>query len=279
MTKARAGRARSRKPVEERARQQLRVHPADPDALQRADRRRARRSSPSRSSATTSRRCRRSPARSQPVLQGVPGAADVKVEQVTGLPVLTVDTRPRRRSRGYGLSVADVQEVIEIAVGGQEAGHRVRGRPALRPRRAAARASAADLEAHPESADPAAAGGSRRERRHGALGQLAAAQVHYVPLSSVAEIEAAPGPTRSAARTASGASWSRPTCAAATSARSSPTRKRQVDAAGEAAARATGSTWGGQFENLVAAAQAADDRRAGRAAADLRAAVHEPSAR
>ena len=54
-------------------------------------------------------------------LQGIPGAADVKIEQTTGVPVLQV-----RMNRGalarYGLQAATVQEVVAIAVGGREAG-------------------------------------------------------------------------------------------------------------------------------------------------------------
>ncbi len=55
------------------------------------------------------------------VLEKIPGAADVKVEQVSGLPVLSVMIDRPRISR-YGLNVADVQEVLEVAVGGKEAG-------------------------------------------------------------------------------------------------------------------------------------------------------------
>ena len=55
------------------------------------------------------------------LLERIPGAADVKVEQVTGLPVLSIKIDRKKVSR-YGLNVADVQEVIEVAVGGKEAG-------------------------------------------------------------------------------------------------------------------------------------------------------------
>ncbi len=55
------------------------------------------------------------------VLKGVPGAADVKVEQVAGLPIMTIDIDNSAIAR-YGLSVADVQDVIAIAIGGREAG-------------------------------------------------------------------------------------------------------------------------------------------------------------
>jgi heavy metal efflux system protein len=55
------------------------------------------------------------------VLQSIPGAADAKVEQTDGLPVLTVDIDREAIAR-YGLNVADVQDVISIAMGGKEAG-------------------------------------------------------------------------------------------------------------------------------------------------------------
>jgi len=55
------------------------------------------------------------------VLQQIPGAADVKVEQVSGLSVLTVDIDRSAIAR-YGLNVSDVQDVVSIAFGGQEAG-------------------------------------------------------------------------------------------------------------------------------------------------------------
>jgi cobalt-zinc-cadmium resistance protein CzcA len=55
------------------------------------------------------------------VLQGVPGAADVKVEQTTGLPMLTLQIDRAKLAR-LGLSVADVQQAAAAAIGGQEAG-------------------------------------------------------------------------------------------------------------------------------------------------------------
>jgi len=60
------------------------------------------------------------------VLEAVPGAADVRVEQTAGLPVLSVDADRTRIAR-HGLSVADVQEVVAIAVGGREAGQVFQG--------------------------------------------------------------------------------------------------------------------------------------------------------
>lgn len=55
------------------------------------------------------------------VLQSIPGAADAKVEQTEGLPVMTVDIDRSAIAR-YGLSVADVHAVVAVAMGGAEAG-------------------------------------------------------------------------------------------------------------------------------------------------------------
>ena len=54
-------------------------------------------------------------------LQSVTGASEVKVEQTSGLPVLTIDV-DRERAARYGLNVGDVQDSIAVAVGGRKAG-------------------------------------------------------------------------------------------------------------------------------------------------------------
>ncbi len=55
------------------------------------------------------------------ILGSIPGAEDVGVEQITGLPLLTIDLNRKAMAR-FGLNVADVQEIIQIAIGGKEAG-------------------------------------------------------------------------------------------------------------------------------------------------------------
>jgi len=60
------------------------------------------------------------------VMQKVQGASDVKVEQVTGLPVLSIV--PKRESLyRYGLNISDVQDIVEVAMGGREAGQLFEG--------------------------------------------------------------------------------------------------------------------------------------------------------
>lgn len=55
------------------------------------------------------------------VISGIPGASDVGVEQVTGLPVLTLELDRGLMAR-LGINVSDVQDVVAIAIGGKSAG-------------------------------------------------------------------------------------------------------------------------------------------------------------
>jgi cobalt-zinc-cadmium resistance protein CzcA len=60
------------------------------------------------------------------IVKSVEGSADVKTEQTSGLPVLSI--LPNRRKLDlYGLNIADVQDVIGTAMGGQEAGQLFNG--------------------------------------------------------------------------------------------------------------------------------------------------------
>ena len=55
------------------------------------------------------------------LLEAVPGAADVRTEQLSGLPILSIQMDRAKMAR-YGLNVADVQNVVTISVGGITAG-------------------------------------------------------------------------------------------------------------------------------------------------------------
>jgi cobalt-zinc-cadmium resistance protein CzcA len=55
------------------------------------------------------------------VIKQIHGASDVKIEQSTGLPVLTIDLNRELLSR-YGLNVEDVQKIISISLGGKQVG-------------------------------------------------------------------------------------------------------------------------------------------------------------
>ncbi|OPA97685.1 cation transporter [Pseudomonas fluorescens] len=54
-------------------------------------------------------------------LQTLNGASEVKVEQTSGLPVLTINI-DRDKAARFGLNIGDVQDTIAVAVGGRRAG-------------------------------------------------------------------------------------------------------------------------------------------------------------
>ncbi|EGD08744.1 heavy metal efflux pump, cobalt-zinc-cadmium [Xanthomonas vesicatoria ATCC 35937] len=64
--------------------------------------------------------------RVQQIASSVPGAADVSLEQATGLPMLAV-VPDRAALAGYGLNPGVVQDTVAAAVGGQEAGQLFEG--------------------------------------------------------------------------------------------------------------------------------------------------------
>ena len=61
------------------------------------------------------------------VLEGTPGIADLYVEPVTGGKYLSIDVRRNELAR-YGLSVDDVNQTVETALGGAPVGNTIEGR-------------------------------------------------------------------------------------------------------------------------------------------------------
>jgi cobalt-zinc-cadmium resistance protein CzcA len=55
------------------------------------------------------------------ILQSISGGEDIKVEQTTGLPILTVDIDRQKIAR-LGVNISEVQEAIQIAMNGRESG-------------------------------------------------------------------------------------------------------------------------------------------------------------
>jgi cobalt-zinc-cadmium resistance protein CzcA len=133
----------------------------------------------------------------QSALQTISGAADVKTEQVAGLPMLTVKLNRAALAR-YGISAADVQETVEIAVGGKDAGHVFEGDRRFEIVVRLPEQLRVDIEAIkalpipvPEAPSQAQTATIRAVWANSPL-----AQVRYVPLSAVAQIDAAPGPNQ-----------------------------------------------------------------------------------
>jgi heavy metal efflux system protein len=68
----------------------------------------------------------RTAAQVQAAMAKVPGAADVKAEQVTGLPMLTIEP-DRVALANYGLNPGELQDTVAIAIGGTNAGQLFEG--------------------------------------------------------------------------------------------------------------------------------------------------------
>ena len=131
----------------------------------------------------------------QEVLQRLRGAADVKTEQVEGLPVLTVKLNRAALSR-YGINVADVQAIIEIAIGGKNAGLVFEGDRRFElvvrlPERL--RTDIDALKALPIPLPPAE---EKTAAQRTAWASSPLTQVRYAPLSAIADIEVATGPNQ-----------------------------------------------------------------------------------
>ena len=181
------------------------------------------------------------------VLEKVPGAADVRVEQITGLPVLTLRMNREAMAR-YGLNVADVQEVVEIALGGKKAGEVFEGDRRFDLVVRLPEALRADLEAIQRL--PVLLPTTGRATPV----PVTAPRPSFVPLGAVAEVNIAPGPNQI----------------------SRENGKRRVVVTANVRGRDLGSfvaeaqakirdevsipagywtDWGGQFEQLISAAQ------------------------
>ena len=115
------------------------------------------------------------------MLQKIPGASEVKVEQTTGLPMLTIQIDREKASR-YGLNMGDVQDAISTALGGREAGTVFEGDRRF------------DIQVRlPEVLRNDMDGIGRLPV---ALPRVGDARQGFVPLSTIASVELAPGPNQ-----------------------------------------------------------------------------------
>jgi len=115
-------------------------------------------------------------------LEKVPGATEVKVEQTTGLPMLSVNI-DRAKAARYGLNITDIQQTVSTAVGGREAGTFFQGDRRFDILVRLPDAVREDLEALRRLPVPLP---------QGAEGGRAT----YIPLAEVAALELAPGPNQ-----------------------------------------------------------------------------------
>jgi cobalt-zinc-cadmium resistance protein CzcA len=189
------------------------------------------------------------------VLQSVPGAADVKVEQTTGLPILSV-LIDRAAIARYGLNVADVQDVVAIGMGGREAGLVFEGdrRFPLVVRLPEAHRQNLDTLATLRIPLPQQENGSKPVRTASLRPVAAATRPPYIPLGEVARFEVAEGPNQISRENG------KRRIVVQANIRGRDLGAFVAEAQQQIAAQVplpSGSwlDWGGQFENLVAARQ------------------------
>ncbi len=176
------------------------------------------------------------------VMKSIPGAAEVNVEQTTGLPMLTVNI-DREKATRYGLNIADVQDTIATAVGGRNAGTLFEGDRRFDIVVRLPDSIRGDLEAIrrlpiPIPTNTAAATASTR--------------VSFIPLAEVATLELAPGPNQVSREDGK----RRIVVSANVRGRDLGSFVTEATAALDQRLKVpTGywTTWGGQFENLQSA--------------------------
>ena len=110
------------------------------------------------------------------VLESMPGAADTRIEQVSGLPMLSISPKRLAIAR-YGLNVMDLQNLLAAAIGGESAGLIFEGDRRFELVVRLPEIVRRDIEGLSELPVPLPNGG-------------------YVPLSEVATLEIAPAPNQ-----------------------------------------------------------------------------------
>jgi len=133
------------------------------------------------------------------IVKSVAGSADVKLEQITGLPLLTVQIDHDALVR-YGLSVEEVQTVVSTAFGGATVGEVFEGDRRFDLVVRWPEALRSDIEAMGALPIPLPRLASVAPVLPAATGQGPARAdgdaMNFVPLSEVAKIEIAPGPNQ-----------------------------------------------------------------------------------
>jgi heavy metal efflux system protein len=189
------------------------------------------------------------------VLEKIPGAADVKVEQTSGLPVMSI-TVDRDATSRLGLNVGDVQDAISIALGGKEAGVIYEG-----DRRFDLIVRLSDeIRSDPEALRnlpiplPITESKSESKLRLASLDRVHNERRAFVPLSELAKIEIAEGPNQISRE--NGKRRVVVQCNIRGRDLGSFVEEAQAQIAAQVPLQAGyWLEWGGQFENLISARQ------------------------
>jgi heavy metal efflux system protein len=131
------------------------------------------------------------------VLRSINGAADVRVEQIEGLPVMDIKVKRDNLAR-MGLSVSDVHEVISTALGGRKVGVIYEGDRRVNIKVALNESARSDLAIISSLPIPLPGKTETEIQNHGIekLIRQPSYQNRMVPLEAVAEISLSEGPNQ-----------------------------------------------------------------------------------
>jgi copper/silver efflux system protein len=137
------------------------------------------------------------------VLRKIPGAADVFADQITGKGYVEIKI-DRKKAARYGINVGDVQDVVEVAMGGRPLTMTVEGRERYPVRVRYARDYRDDVEGLKKilvtgrgmSSDPGSSGGMKSGMAvPSASGNPGQPRAMQVPLDLVADVRVVEGPS------------------------------------------------------------------------------------
>ncbi|MGH8502914.1 MAG: efflux RND transporter permease subunit [Gammaproteobacteria bacterium] len=127
------------------------------------------------------------------VANEIPGAADVRTEQATGLPLLSIEP-DRQALYRYGLDVSDLQNTVQIALGGRDAGRIFDGDRRFPLVVRLPEHIRTDVDAIRRLPIPLPQDGQAGGMRSAAL--LRAQAADYIPLAEVARVRTVIGPNQ-----------------------------------------------------------------------------------
>jgi Cu(I)/Ag(I) efflux system membrane protein CusA/SilA len=145
------------------------------------------------------------------VLHGIPGAVDVFPDQIVGRSYFEIDINREKAAR-YGVNVADIQEAIEVAMGGKAITTTVEGRQrfpvrvryardfwqsedALKRILVTGRRGAAQPEGDAGGGGGGGMGGGGGSKSAASMGDAGGGDIYQIPISQVADIRVVEGPS------------------------------------------------------------------------------------
>ncbi|MEG6586360.1 efflux RND transporter permease subunit [Dendrosporobacter sp. 1207_IL3150] len=136
------------------------------------------------------------------VLATIPGVSDLLAERIFGAPYLEINI-DRTKAARYGLNINEVEDTLELAIGGRNATTTIEGRKRFNVMLRYNRDSRENIDAMKNILIPVSSGGSAKALSSGGMGGMGGASLSanaappgaYVPLGEVAQFKVVDGPS------------------------------------------------------------------------------------